>query len=84
MNKLHKKKRPKSLLGFYFRYSDIRQQDEVHHQGVDDRRDSNDLVVKDQGTASDGDGLCGILHTDLDDECTPLFGGQFEQPCQEY
>ena len=40
-----------------FGKSYICNKDEVHHQRVDDSRDGDDLVIEDERTASDGDGL---------------------------
>ena len=47
---------------------DIEEQEHVHHQGIDNGRDGDDLVGKDEGAASDGDGLGGVLHADFDDD----------------
>ena len=68
--------------GVYLRHPYVRQQDEVHHQGVDDSGNGDDLVVEDERAAGDRDGLCGILHADLDDKRAPLFGGQVKKPSE--
>ena len=61
-----------------FCYSHVGEEDEVHHEGIDDGRDGDDLVVEDKWTACDGDGLCGILHAYFDDQGATFFGGQAE------
>ena len=47
---------------------DVEEQEHVHHQGIDDGGDGDDLVGKDEGAASDGDGLGSVLHADFDDD----------------
>ena len=55
----------------------ICQQDQIHHQGIDDGRDGDDLVIENERTARDSDRLRGILHPDLDDQRSTFLAGQF-------
>ena len=48
----------------------IDEEDNVHHQGIDDGGNGNNLIVEDKGTTCHGDGLCGILHPYLYDNGT--------------
>lgn len=62
---------------------DVQQQDDVHEEGIHDGRDGDDLIVEDEGTAGDGDGLCGVLHADFDDECAALLSQQTGHPGEQ-
>ena len=45
----------------FFYYGDIDEEDDIHHEGINDGRDSDDLVVEHKRTASYSDGLSRIL-----------------------
>ena len=51
---------------FEFQY--VKQQYHVHQQRVDNGRDSHLSTVEDKWGGGNGDGLCRILHTYLDDD----------------
>ena len=67
----------------FFCYSHKCQEDEVHHQGVDDRRDGYYFIIEDKRTARDGNGLRGILHADLDDQRAAFFACKTEEPSEQ-
>ena len=67
----------------HFRDADVGEENEVHHQGIDDGGDGDDLVMEDEGAAGDGDSLCGVLHADLDDEGASFPDSQFQEPCKQ-
>lgn len=46
---------------------DIEQEDDVHHQGVEDSRDGHLTAVEDERGKGNGNGLGGVLHADFDD-----------------
>ena len=46
---------------------DIEQEDDVHHQGVEDSRDGHWTAVEDERGKGNGNGLGGVLHADFDD-----------------
>ena len=49
------------IIMLFFYYGDIDEEDDIHHEGINDGRDSDDLVVEHKRTASYSDGLCRIL-----------------------
>jgi hypothetical protein len=49
------------IIMLFFYYGDIDEEDDIHHEGINDGRDSDDLVVEHKRTASYCDGLCRIL-----------------------
>lgn len=61
--------------GFSILYdADINQQHDVHHQGVDNRRNGDSGVIEYKGAACNGNGLCRILHSHFNYDCPPLSG----------
>ena len=62
---------------------DIGQQDDIHHQGIDNGRNGHDIVVKHKRTAGNGNSLGSILHTDFNDDGTLLLLRQVHQPRQQ-
>ena len=61
--------------GFSILYdADINQQHDIHHQGVDNRRNGDSSVIEDKGAACNGNGLCRILHSHFNYDCPPLSG----------
>lgn len=62
---------------------DVGDQDDVHHQGIDDGRDGYHVVVEHQRAARDGDGLGGVLHPHLDDDGAPFFSREVHGAAQQ-
>ena len=48
--------------------TDVGEQDYVHHQCIDDGRNSNDAIVENEWAGSDGNSLRCILHAHLNDD----------------
>ena len=61
----------------------VDEEDDVHHEGIDDGGDGDDLVVEDEGTARHGDGLGCVLHADLDDQGATLLTRQAGEPREQ-
>ena len=63
-------------------HADVCQQDDIHHQGIDNGGNSHNVVIKHKGTTGNGDGLSSILHTDLNHYGTLFLTRQTHQPRQ--
>ena len=62
----------------------VGQQDDIHHQSIDNGRNSHDVVVEHKRTAGNGNGLGSILHANLNHDGTLLFMLQAHQPRQAH
>ena len=52
--------------------TDVGEQNDVHHQRIDDGGNGDDTIVEDKWAGGYGYGLCCVLHAHLDDDCALL------------
>ena len=64
--------------------ANVSQQNYIHQQGIDDGGNGDNVVVEDERTTRHGDGLCGVLHSDFDDDGATLATRQSHQPRKQY